>query len=178
MKKAPSDLGIDANFVAGDLFQGAFPPLDDRLDRCTDVVVFAASELQPTPNRARRVTRIFAPNDDDGTPMTSAQWAIAKDAAVKVRRHLDRGRRVLVTCHAGLNRSGLISAMAMMLPPSQGARCGRTPSCLRSSEAIYLVRAARGPMALSNKEFEKVLHWLSGKLCPGARPVFSPRLRL
>ncbi len=61
------------------------------------------------------------------------------------------GRRVLVRCSGGLNRSGLVVAEALV-------KLGRTPD-----EAIASVRDARGPWALTNPGF--VVH-LRG-LVPG-----------
>ena len=51
------------------------------------------------------------------------------------------GRRVLVRCSGGLNRSGLVSALAL-------THLGRS-----ADEAVALVRAARGPWALTNPGF-------------------------
>ena len=51
------------------------------------------------------------------------------------------GRRVLVRCSGGLNRSGLVVASALV-------RMGHPPQ-----EAIDLVRRARGPWALTNPAF-------------------------
>jgi hypothetical protein len=51
------------------------------------------------------------------------------------------GRQVLVRCSGGLNRSGLVVATALV-------RLGHPPD-----EAIALVRAARGPWALTNPSF-------------------------
>lgn len=53
------------------------------------------------------------------------------------------GEVVLVRCEAGVNRSGLVSSMVLLIS-------GLTPA-----EAIGAVRAARGPMALSNESFER-----------------------
>lgn len=61
--------------------------------------------------------------------------------AAQVVAALADGRRVLVRCYGGLNRSGLVVAAALV-------RQGRTPD-----EAIGLVRAARGPWALTNPGF-------------------------
>ena len=55
------------------------------------------------------------------------------------------GDRVLVRCQAGLNRSGLVTALVLML-------AGRT-----AAEAILLIRARRAPVALCNDEF---VRWL------------------
>jgi len=51
------------------------------------------------------------------------------------------GRRVLVRCSGGLNRSGLVVASALV-------RLGHAPD-----DAIALVRRARGPWALTNPGF-------------------------
>ena len=51
------------------------------------------------------------------------------------------GRRVLVRCSGGLNRSGVVVAEALV-------RLGHSPD-----EAIRAVRAARGPWALTNPGF-------------------------
>ena len=53
------------------------------------------------------------------------------------------GRRVVVNCAAGLNRSGLVVARALI-------ELGHD-----NREAVALVRAARGPWALSNRYFER-----------------------
>lgn len=51
------------------------------------------------------------------------------------------GRRVLVRCSGGLNRSGLVVALALVR------------SSYDLDEAMRLVRAARGPWALTNPGF-------------------------
>ncbi len=58
------------------------------------------------------------------------------------------GRSVLVRCSGGLNRSGVVVAEALV-------QLGRTPD-----EAVRLVRAARGPWALTNPGF---VAYLSGR---------------
>jgi len=58
---------------------------------------------------------------------------------------LDEGRRVLVRCYHGYNRSGLVVAHALI-------RRGRSPD-----EAIRLIRARRSPWALHNELFVEYL---------------------
>lgn len=94
--------------------------------------------------------------------MSAEERKIALSAARKVRNMLDRGQTVLVTCHAGLNRSGLISGLALMLP-STGMSI--TPGCLTSMQAIYAIRRARGSRALSNPQFVRMLE-RAECLCP------------
>jgi hypothetical protein len=62
-----------------------------------------------------------------------------------VGRSVRAGRPTLITCLGGLNRSGLVAAIALR-------RLGRT-----ADEALALVRAARGPYALGNELFEERL---------------------
>lgn len=51
------------------------------------------------------------------------------------------GRRVLIRCAAGMNRSGFITALVLM-------RAGYS-----ADDAIALIRAKRSPLALSNEAF-------------------------
>lgn len=81
-----------------------------------------------------------------------ATLARVGEAATLVADAVRDGRRVLVRCSGGLNRSGLVVATALI-------GLGRTPG-----EAIALVRAARGPWALINPAFVAALD----RLTPGA----------
>lgn len=63
------------------------------------------------------------------------------DAARTVAASFARGGRVLVRCHWGLNRSGLVVGLALQLLGMPGGR------------AVETVRARRGPCALSNVSF-------------------------
>lgn len=82
------------------------------------------------------------------------------DLAFAVREaHADwkAGKRVLIRCQAGLNRSGLVMALVLI-------RDGYTPA-----EAIDLIRAGRGDSAMCNPTFERWLRksarlefWRSG----------------
>ena len=59
-----------------------------------------------------------------------------------------KGRRVLVRCEAGLNRSGLVIGLILM------------QDGMSAKEAIALIRTNRSQHALSNKEFENhLLGW-------------------
>jgi len=66
-------------------------------------------------------------------------------AARTVADRVTAGRRVLVHCWAGLNRSGVVSARALMFMG------------VPVTEAIARVRSARGGWALSNAAF---VEWL------------------
>lgn len=66
--------------------------------------------------------------------------------AVLVADRLADGKTVLVRCQAGLNRSSLVAALAMM-------RGGST-----AGAAIAAIRAARSPNCLFNPSFTAFLH--------------------
>ena len=65
-----------------------------------------------------------------------AQWAHAKWAS---------GKKVNIRCQAGLNRSGLVTALTLMI------------SGLSADEAIKILRTKRSDYALCNREYEQ---WL------------------
>jgi len=71
------------------------------------------------------------------------------DIVVAAHRDWKKGKRVLVRCQAGINRSGLV--MALML-----IREGYS-----AEDAINLMREKRGRAVLTNKHFENWLKQLS-----------------
>lgn len=91
----------------GRLAQGSAPPLTARLP--FDVVVLAAEEYQPElPGYA--VLRVPL---DDGPPPDAVTHARILAAARAVAAHVRAGRRVLVTCWMGRNRSGVVAGLAL-----------------------------------------------------------------
>lgn len=131
--------------VFAGLYQGSAP------ERGTDlpslgfgVLVLCAREYQPPHWLFGDVAVIRAPMDD--APFHShRQNALPALAAHEVVKALKRERQVLVTCGMGLNRSGLVSALALL-------RLG-----FGREQAIAMVRRARGPQALSNPWFVRYI---------------------
>lgn len=112
-----------------------------------DVIVLAAEEYQPPADLFPGVEVIHAPfNDDSSRLMRQAEIETATKAAGRVARRLRAGRRVLSSCFMGLNRSALVAAIAMNEVWRMGAE-----------EIIERLRQARGPLALSNPNFERLL---------------------
>jgi protein-tyrosine phosphatase len=72
--------------------------------------------------------------------------ARVQELGALVASAVEDGRTVLVRCSGGLNRSGVVVAEALV-------RLGRPPD-----EAVDLVRAARGPWALTNPGFVAYLN--------------------
>ena len=77
-----------------------------------------------------------------------------RDAARTVAERVVAGRRILVHCWAGLNRSGVVCARALMFMG------------IPVSDAIAAVRAARGEDALFNEHFVEWLYEEAGEAAP------------
>jgi protein-tyrosine phosphatase len=112
-----------------------------------DVIVLAAVEYQPPAELFPGTEVIYAPLDDEpGRLLREDEIVTATKAASRVARRLRAGRRVLVSCMMGLNRSSLIAALAMHEVYGMG-----------DDEIIARIRRARGAWALSNPSFERLL---------------------
>lgn len=134
------------NEIVRGLWQGGVSSLTEASQ--FDLVVLCALEVQPGTPYYSEVTRgqnmppeLRCPMDDVA-PGRADDRIRATWAAHQVAKRMARQERVLVTCFAGRNRSGLVSALALVM---LGAS---------SSAAIRRVRAAR-PNALTNDAFVK-----------------------
>lgn len=135
----------EANEVAPRLFVGSKPAPGHHRD--IDVIVLAAMEYQPAAQLFPGAEVIHVPLDDaPDRPMRRDEIEAASKAAARVARRLRSGRRVLVTCAMGLNRSALVASLAMHEVHGMSA-----------DEIIGRLRRARGTWALSNPNFEKLL---------------------
>ena len=132
-------VSIDADRIAPRLWQGSDPPGGPYLrDLKVDTLVLCARELQHDPREFPGVKVIHAPMDD----ASIVPVRIAMDAAAAAARAHKRGKRVLVCCAAGLNRSGLVMALTIWM--RSGELSGR--------ECVEQVRAHRDA-ALNNPRF-------------------------
>lgn len=120
---------------------GSAPPAGVPLK--FDMLVLTAQEYQPDANSFPGVQLVYAPLDDDDIPARDIERArvAGRIASNAVRQ----GKRVLVTCYMGRNRSGLVTAFALK------------DLGFSSRDAIHKVKAARGPNALSNPYFVRAL---------------------
>lgn len=125
------------------LAQGSAPPPEAQLP--FDVLVLCAREYQPPASYFPGVEVLHVPLDDSGPPPTTDEVRLAVLAGKRVCHLLRKGKRVLVTCAMGRNRSGLVSGLALI-------NCGAS-----SSRAIDAIKQARAN-ALSNAYFREILH--------------------
>ncbi|MFI2606903.1 protein phosphatase [Kitasatospora sp. NPDC018619] len=79
-------------------------------------------------------------------PLTPGQLLAVQEAAELTAAAVRRGRRVLVRCRSGYNRSGLVAVQAL---------AGLGHGC---EEAVRLVRERRSPWALNNPVFVDYLN--------------------
>jgi len=139
--------------VVPDLFIGS-RPVPGRPTH-VDTIVLAAMEYQPSADLFPGVEVIHVPIDDDPSrPMPAGEIDAAVRAGRRAARRLRAGRRVLVSCVMGLNRSSLIAALAMSEVYGMPA-----------DEIIARIRQARGAWALSNPHFERLLRVVIDERC-------------
>lgn len=101
--------------ISGSLYQGSFPPSGSTLanEHGFDVLVLCAYE-NPDVGQYEGVEVIEALGADvSGWPVDPGSVERWCQAARDVSARVKEGRRVLVTCMAGLNRSGFVSAMVL-----------------------------------------------------------------
>lgn len=144
---ASVDVPLDASNIARRLWVGSQPPFDRHLPDF-DVLVLCAKEIQPA-RVAFQGQVIRCPIDDAILDRAEVSRVLA--AAKTVAHDLASGKRVLVTCHMGWNRSALVAALSLGLVTR-----------LSAAELVERMRARRSPQALGNPHFVKLLHQYIG----------------
>lgn len=102
-------LAIDAHRVASKLWIGSFPQ-DSRACKMFDVIVLCAKEHQDLPYSCSNVLHVPL---DDAKP-TANEVSLALRAGSVINKLRSQGKRVLVTCAAGVNRSSWVAATALI----------------------------------------------------------------
>lgn len=150
-------------YLGYNLWQGGVPPEGNNFAAMGfDVLVLCADEHQPPAGKfpgprkmyltsagyvvADAKTKVLhCPMHDDGLPMRPGESARAQAVAEQVAQALREGRRVLVTCQMGRNRSGFVSTLALHKITGQPCR-----------DIIKHIRHKR-PGSLSNTYFVREL---------------------
>lgn len=157
---------LDADEIVPGLWQGSWPSFGSVVSNAGfHTLVLTARELQYPAELYHGVKVIHAPNDDNEEryPFTREKLAVALQAAREVVTDIQSGKKVLVTCAAGKNRSGLVSALTLhLLYGWPGSDCAA------------LVRRKRIPLdglpALSNPVFSQALSQLQGNTSASKSP--------
>lgn len=131
------------NEIVPGLYQGGvLRQIHTCQDGGFDIVVTLAPGYLPDLLRVHREAQdIHIPIMDSPEVAEDALHGLAQH----LNRALDAGKRVLVRCEAGLNRSGLVVALTLI-------ERGMTPR-----EAIDLIRERRDKWALCNRAFNDYL---------------------
>lgn len=149
----------------GRLWQGGFCDLEPRFLRSRGIGAVALMAAEVQPRSLGGIDLLHAPLLDREDLDPSSVLAAAGAAADRVARRVARGMGVLSSCAAGLNRSGLCSALAVAkLTGASGAA------------AVAAVRRARGAGALGNRLFERLAREFGAALprTRGPRYVLEP----
>jgi protein-tyrosine phosphatase len=141
-------VALDFHWIVPNIAQGSFPsPLNEAFKHA-DTIVFCAEEKQPKNARVPAGKRIvkFGFDDDIYRPIPPEVGALFHQMAQHLSREVVGGRKLLITCAMGLNRSGLITGLTMMYAFRMSPR-----------DVIKLIRSRRSSDALMNPIFE---NWL------------------
>jgi protein-tyrosine phosphatase len=139
---------MGANKIIDNLYMGSAPPTDSvNLSKDFDCLILSAIEFQPPDHYYKGLDIHRALINDDGSPMTFKEMQYAIRAASYTIKKLNEGKRVLVTCWQGRNRSGIITALVLTFG------YGKTPT-----ESINMIRDSRGSGALGNDQFVSFLN--------------------
>lgn len=143
----PADIkdvfGFPPSRIYENLWQSGVPnPLRAVKDANVEILVLASREMQPDAEGLENVKRIIpgvklilVPLDDVENPRIMRDIGErAQQAASRVTEKLREGKTVLVTCTAGMNRSGLISALTL-----------RELLNISGKDAVEMVRSGRAP---------------------------------
>lgn len=134
---------LDYDLVAPRLYQGgAVDPT--RSYHPFTMLVLCAEELQPLLPRFKG--KLLRPGFRDCHNPSSSEIRRAREAAAAVADEVRRGGQVLVTCAMGLNRSGLVTGLAL-----------NRLTKLSPEAVIGRIRRARGEEALFNSVFRQIL---------------------
>lgn len=145
--KPPPRTCYDASEIYPNLWQGAIPPRGKFLaSKGFDVLILATREHQDA-GWYDNIEIVHAPSNDDDRPHRIHEFIpLWKETAKRVAGLVRAGKKVLVTCLAGHNRSGIIVAFALHeLTGKNGFEC------------VEHIRSRRDEFALNNLAFVEYL---------------------
>lgn len=147
---------LNCDKITDGLYQGSWPPFGDELaKRGFNVLVLCAEENQHD-DMYFDLNVICAPGEDDTRPERMMKylptWMLA---AQRTAQQVKLGKTALVTCMAGLNRSGMVTAMTLYLLTGWSG-----------ADIVEHIQAARAD-ALCNPTFAQ---WLADNLVASENP--------
>jgi protein-tyrosine phosphatase len=149
----------DASAIAPRLWIGGAPPFDRDLPQ-VDLLVLCAAELQPE-RLAFHGTVLRCPIPDDA--LDPAELKLVMQTSVAVGKTVVQGKRALVTCQMGLNRSALVVALAL-----------HQLTTMSGEQIVSHIRKHRSEKALCNPWFVKKICEIVGDGRPKVRRSSAP----
>lgn len=110
-----------------------------------DLWIHCAAEVPPDRRAAHQVIWLKLDDDNWDWRKHPDEVRVIMETAAKGIHGIDTGKRVLVTCHMGLNRSGLVTGLIMV---GLGFEAG---------EVLNLLRVLRHEDVLCNADFESLV---------------------
>jgi protein-tyrosine phosphatase len=105
---------LDADEIIPNLWQGSAPERGKAVaSQGFSVLVLCANDYQYRADQFPGVDHVIHAPFYDVQATPPGTWEIAEEAADRVVAYHQQGLKVLVTCMAGLNRSGLVTAWAI-----------------------------------------------------------------
>jgi protein-tyrosine phosphatase len=156
---------VEADEIVPGLWQGSYPKYGEHVAGAGfTLLVFCAGEIQPPAEDYPGVRILHAPNSDDYvSKIPRDRLQIAIEAAKTVAKEIQGGGKALVTCAAGINRSGLVSALTLhFLHGWPGTECIARVQKTRVSQRHHMT-------ALDNPQFQAALRKL--KAVAKAKPL-------
>ena len=137
---------LDFNEVFPGVCVGADPPPGGMVREAGfDLLVLTAWQRQHGPELFPGLEVCHAPLTDDAFQIVDGDWERARAAAERVVVAQYSGKRSLITCVEGRNRSGLVAAIALATMRGNGGQ-----------DAIDMVQRTR-PGSLYNWHFQEAL---------------------
>lgn len=141
----------------GELWQGGaedVKALASRHDPRIKTIALFAIEFQPDIRSGRYEVLKHGFNDNSWMQEQEAREVVSLADRVSdgLAKRIRAGHGVLSSCYAGWNRSGLVSGLTLMKVAD-----------VSPDEAVGLIREARGPDALCNNLFVRMIHWMKHK---------------
>lgn len=121
------------------LWIGPCPPIDHELAGFSAVVLCASEYQPPALSFLGHIWRVRL--EDWEVPLSPSHARDVARAGRAIAKQVSQGNHVLVTCFAGLNRSGLVLGTALI-------ELG-----FDADEAIRLIRTNHSELALNNRVF-------------------------
>lgn len=106
---------IECCEIAPHLYMGSMPTTfgASHANAGFAALALCAAEFQPRNREFAGIEVLRAMLDDSGPPLTRREAQEAEAVAKRVAELVGQKRNVLVTCQMGVNRSGLVTALAL-----------------------------------------------------------------